>query len=202
MKTVGCVKWLETVMNNWVIKWQNEQNMWDFDQPFPLFQRVSVRWGMSQYSSRGMSRWVYTTPVPPTLWLCSRSHPLVKCRRVESPAGSAERRIAFPLALHYVIMSCACACVNCHQLLSMCETVPLAQATSSPFIHSGDVCQSKEAAGRTPPSCSHCRVAMSPPERAEHPEALSGATTADGQSPPLPPFTSHLLPVPMPLVCP
>lgn len=33
-------------------------------------------------------------------------------------------------------------------------------------------------------------------------EALSGATTAYGQSPTPPSFTSHLLPVPVPLVCP
>ena len=62
MKMVGYVKWLENVMDNWVIKWQNEQNMWDFDKPFPLLQWFSVRLGMSQYSSLGMSQWIYTTP--------------------------------------------------------------------------------------------------------------------------------------------
>ena len=56
MKMVGYVKWLENVMDNWVIKWQNEQNMWDFDKPFPLLQWFSVRLGMSQYSSLGMSQ--------------------------------------------------------------------------------------------------------------------------------------------------
>lgn len=56
------------------------------------------------------------------------------------------------LYVHVRVRVCACVCENCHQLLSMCETVPLTQATSFPFIDSGDVCQSKEAAARTPPS--------------------------------------------------
>lgn len=97
MNMVGYVKWLENVMDNWVIKWQNEQNMWDFDKPFPLFQWFSVRLGMSQYSSLGMSQWIYTTPGAVRSGALIMESPPPKHHQVENPARSTEWFIVFPL---------------------------------------------------------------------------------------------------------
>lgn len=133
MNMVGYVKWLENVMDNWVIKWQNEQNMWDFDKPFPLLQWFSVRLGMSQYSSLGMSQWIYTTPG------AARSGALImesfppKYHQVENPARSTEWFIVFPpLTCHYVRV-CMRACERERESATNC--CPCVRRCLSPRPH-------------------------------------------------------------------
>ena len=154
MKMVGYVKWLENVMDNWVIKWQNEQNMWDFDKPFPLLQWFSVRLGMSQYSSLGMSQWIYTTPGAAKSVALMMKSPVAETPPGWEP-GQVNRVVHCfpPLTLHSVVCVCVCVCV--------CENLPLTavhvwdstfhQATSLPCIYSGDIWEWKEVSERTSP---------------------------------------------------
>lgn len=151
MKMVGYVKWLENVMDNWVIKWQNEQNMWDFDKPFPLLQWFSVRLGMSQYSSLGMSQWIYTTPG------AARSVALMmKSPVTEIPPGWEPGQVN--RVVHCFPPSNSSFCCVCERER---ENLPLTavhvwdstvhQATSLPCVHSGDVWEWEEVSERTSP---------------------------------------------------
>ena len=117
MKTVGCVKWLETVMNNWVIKWQNEQNMWDFDKPFPLSQWVSVRLGTSQYGSLGCHSGFTPHQCSPLRGSGGRVTPSEMPPGGEPGQASGMAHCFSPLLF---IMSCVCVCV------CVCELPPTA----------------------------------------------------------------------------
>lgn len=87
--------------------------MGDFDKPFPLLQWLSVRLGMSQYRSLGMSQWIYTTPGAARSVALKRSHPTENTAGCEAQLGQQMSRCFLPSnSSPRPVRVRVCACVS------------------------------------------------------------------------------------------